>query len=126
MDLVSGKLDKAIEHTITKESNTEIASLFKDLVKRRNRIIHSFQITSSGEQLLSTKDLDHKQYPITEEYLMEFIVDNDLLSGKLHDLRVANKKKIKNGYSKKDKLASTRLQIKEFIYDYRGTEQIHS
>jgi hypothetical protein len=70
MDLVSGKLDKAIEDTITKESSSQISSLFNDFVKRRNRIVHSFQITSGTEQILSTKDLNQMQYPITDKYLL--------------------------------------------------------
>ncbi|QDR73634.1 selenium binding protein (plasmid) [Limosilactobacillus reuteri] len=72
----------------------ELKQLFQDIVKRRNRIIHSYQITSNTEsqdldgQILATKDnKTNVQFIITEEYLKEFINDNAVLSDKLYNLR---------------------------------------
>lgn len=86
-DKMSGNLKTAITETITKESNEEISVLFSELVDKRNRIIHSFQITNGDDQILRTKDKDHQQYNITEEYLLEFIQENEKLSTMLHKLR---------------------------------------
>ncbi|GMQ72757.1 hypothetical protein TEHSL10_03890 [Tetragenococcus halophilus] len=47
MNRVSGQLAQPIKETITKNSGFEIAFLFSELNAIRNRIIHSFQITSS-------------------------------------------------------------------------------
>jgi hypothetical protein len=70
IDMESGQLFKPIKETISKASDTNIASLFEEIVTKRNRIIHSFQITDKdGEQRLATKDKKHKQYVITEDYL---------------------------------------------------------
>lgn len=88
IDRTSGKLVTAIKETITKKSNTEIADLFVSLVDKRNRIIHSFQITDkTGVQVLSTKEKNGEQYIITEKFLLEFIKGNDELSGLLHKFR---------------------------------------
>lgn len=54
VDKTSGHLNDPIKSTITQNSDNEIASLFKALVSKRNRIIHSFQITHQDEQILST------------------------------------------------------------------------
>lgn len=86
-DKTSGQLTNAIGETITKKSDGNISSLFSNLVSKRNRIIHSFQITYENEQILSTKDKQHKQYIITEVYLLEFIRENEELSGMLHKFR---------------------------------------
>ena len=86
-DKTSGQLTKPIEETITKKSNDEIALIFTSLVLKRNRIIHSLQITFENELILSTKDKNHKQYIITEEYLLTFIKENEVLSSKLHKFR---------------------------------------
>lgn len=86
--MTSGKLSSPIKETITKNSNTDIAQKFSDLVEKRNRIIHSFQITDyDGEQRLQTKDKNNKQYVITEMYLKEFIKQNEELSTALHEFR---------------------------------------
>ena len=87
IDKTSGQLNDSIKNTITRKSNNEIALVFKSLVDKRNRIIHSFQITYGDEQILATKDRNHNQFLITEEYLLDFIKENDLLSSKLHELR---------------------------------------
>jgi len=87
IDRTSGSLLKPIEQVITNQSNNEIALLFKKLVENRNRIIHSFQITLHDEQILSTKNKKGEQYPITLDYLLEFIRDNESLSSLLYKLR---------------------------------------
>lgn len=88
IDQTSGDLSQPIKNTITKRSDTQITILFSDLVTKRNRIVHSFQITNSdGKQILSTKDNKDKQYHITEVLLLEFIEENDKLSDLLHEFR---------------------------------------
>ncbi|KGQ42867.1 hypothetical protein JP28_10785 [Gallibacterium anatis] len=88
IDRTSGILLGPIQETITSEAGPEIANLFNQLVNMRNRIIHSFQITDKdNEQKLATKDRSHKQYIITEEFLLKFIKMNEELSDKLHDFR---------------------------------------
>src|SRR5690554_4253010 len=82
IDKTSGQLNDPIKNTITENSNDEIAVIFKSLVDKRNRIIHSFQITHEGEQILATKDKNHHQFIIAAEYLLDFIKDNELLSSK--------------------------------------------
>lgn len=88
MDRTSGSLKSSIVETITKVSNSKISIIFFSLVNKRNRIIHSFQITDTdGKQKLATKDKSNKQYVITEQFLLEFIKENEELSGMLHSLR---------------------------------------
>jgi hypothetical protein len=87
IDKTSGQLNDPIKNTITENSNDKIALIFKSLVDKRNRIIHSFQITHEDKQILATKDKNHNQFIITEEFLLDFIKENELLSSKLHELR---------------------------------------
>lgn len=92
IDKVSGKLRDKISTTISINSgNTDIEDLFMEIVEMRNRIIHSFQITSSsGKQILATKTNKKDgniQFEITKKYLMEFIEKNERLSGLLHNYR---------------------------------------
>jgi len=87
IDKTSGGLSEAIKETITKNSSAKIASLFFVIVSKRNRIIHSFQITENNEQILRTKNKNHEQYNITEDYLLGFIKENEKLSSMLHDFR---------------------------------------
>lgn len=87
IDRTSGNLKDPIKQTIGKQS-VEIAELFDYICQKRNRIVHSFQITDKdGEQRLSTKDRNNKQFVITEEYLLKFIKKNEKLSSMLHDFR---------------------------------------
>lgn len=80
-------------NTLKKELSNidvDIESLFRDLKERRNRIVHSFQITDTdGEQRLATKtnDPQNEQFVITENYLKEFIKDNESLCMRLYDIR---------------------------------------
>lgn len=88
IDRTSGELSQPIKENITKASNTQIASKFYKIVEMRNRIIHSFRITDkNNEQTLATKRKNGEQIIITEEYLYEFIKENEKLSSLLHDFR---------------------------------------
>ena len=73
-----------------------IIELFNILVKKRDRIVHSFQTTYSmdtGEQILATKDpKTDEQFIITREYMMDFIKENDKLNDMLYKLRDQLKK----------------------------------
>lgn len=94
IDKVSGWLSDDIKKTITANSDETIAKLFSEIIDRRNRIVHSFQITASAgisddpdNQILATKHKNGVQETITEEYLMNFIKMNEELSDKLHQFR---------------------------------------
>ena len=87
IDKTSGELSQPVKETITKNSDTKIAVLFSSIIVKRNRIIHSFQITENGEQVLRTKTKKDEQFTITETYLLEYIKDNENLSSMLHELR---------------------------------------
>ena len=88
IDFTSGKLKSPLERTITSKAGPEIAELFNKLVEKRNRIVHSFQITDQdGLQKLATKDSRGFQFVITEKYLLVFIKENEELSSRLHQLR---------------------------------------
>ena len=84
----SGRLKKPVEATITKSSDDKIAALFGGIITKRNRIVHSYQITDSdGEQKLATKDKIHNQFVITEGYLRDFSCENQILSDALYQYR---------------------------------------
>lgn len=90
IDLESGRLKGKIRETISDKSNDEIETLFSQLVDKRNRIVHSFQITYDNQQMLATKEKQKdggKQFVITREYLLTFIKDNETLSSKLYAFR---------------------------------------
>lgn len=88
IDSTSGQLKTPIKKTITSLSDDTIANLFDKIVEKRNRIVHSFQITDRDEeQRLATKDKDNMQYVITEDLLMDFIKDNEQLSDRLYQFR---------------------------------------
>lgn len=89
IDKESGKLKNDIKNSISKVTGYDILNKFSDIIDKRNRIIHSFQITGdNGEQILATKERKtHTQYVITENFLLDFIKLNDELSDMLHDLR---------------------------------------
>ncbi|PNZ33879.1 selenium binding protein, partial [Mammaliicoccus vitulinus] len=63
IDSTSGSLNKPIKETISANSNKDIARLFEHIIYIRNRIVHSYQITSSiqydyldeNKQILCTK-----------------------------------------------------------------------
>ena len=90
IDFESGKLRNAIRNTISKKSDETIANAFENLVNMRNRIVHSFQVTHNGEQILATKTMPkdgNRQFIITNDYLLEFIKKNEELSTLLHQFR---------------------------------------
>ncbi len=89
IDRESGKLKEPIQNTIAKKTNEKIGELFSEVVTMRNRIIHSFQITYDGQQILATKTRikeGNQQFIISEEYLLKFIKKNEELSSVLHRL----------------------------------------
>ena len=88
IDRTSGRLISAIHSTISSVAGDEIATVFDELVKIRNRIVHSYRVTdSNGDQVLCTKDDQNIQYIITEDYLYKFINKNEKLSDLLHKFR---------------------------------------
>lgn len=90
IDKTSGQLKGSVHEVISNKCGSEIETLFLQLVSMRNRIIHSFQITKDGQQMLATKEPEEdggKQFVITTDYLLDFIQKNESLSSKLHDLR---------------------------------------
>ncbi|MFR8011038.1 MAG: selenium binding protein [Clostridia bacterium] len=90
IDLQSGHLKKRYRDLIISKLGEDIEILFGELIDMRNRIVHSFQITDHGEQILATKELiknGNHQFKITEDYLLKFIRLNQELCDKLHDLR---------------------------------------
>lgn len=98
IDQESGIIDAMLrgKHYSTFKEHEEILRLFHDLVLRRNRIIHSFPITSYKEsddpdgQILYTKEkieAGNNQFTITKNFLLNFIKDNNRLSQLLNDLR---------------------------------------
>lgn len=90
IDCTSGQLAIPIKNTIA-QSSPEIAELFEELAAKRNRIVHSFQITDmDGAQRLATKTKvkdGNEQFVVTENYLLDFIKQNERLAGELHNLR---------------------------------------
>lgn len=83
-------LETAIKNTVGKDDVFSIVECFREIVKKRNRIIHSFQITNNyQQQILATKEKGDmgKQFQITEKYLLDFIKDNEELCCKLYSLR---------------------------------------
>lgn len=88
IDETSGRLLPVVEATISSKSDNKISELFSSLILKRNRIIHSFQITgSNNEQILATKEKGGNQFIISERYLLTFITDNEQLSDLLHEFR---------------------------------------
>lgn len=91
IDLESGNLRSAIAKTISAKAGNDIQALFNEIVRRRNRIVHSFRITDAkGKQRLATKTKvkeGNEQFVIDEGYLEDFIRLNDELSTKLNAYR---------------------------------------
>ena len=84
-------IKKHIDHKL----GTDIADRFDRLLNERNRIVHGFVATYSGEQVLGTKtkhDDDDpvnsdKQHIITREEMQQFIADCLDLNIRLDDVR---------------------------------------
>ncbi|ATV55857.1 MULTISPECIES: hypothetical protein [Prevotella] len=90
IDKTSGQLKSVLEDIFVSQLEIEkdITQLFCKLVDKRNRLIHSFQITDNdGKQRLATKDRNNNQYIISESMLLDFIKLNEELSNKLYILR---------------------------------------
>jgi len=90
IDKTSGQLKSVLEDIFVsqREIEKDITQLFCKLVDKRNRLIHSFQITDNdGKQRLATKDRNNNQYIISESMLLDFIKLNEELSNKLYILR---------------------------------------
>ena len=67
-----------------------LKSSFLQLINMRNRIIHSFQITKDEQQLLATKEPKKdgdNQFVITEDYLLDFIKQNEKICVLLYKIR---------------------------------------
>lgn len=83
-------MKQIIKDTITGKLGRKIEELFSRIIVKRNRIIHSFQITHDGKQMLATKEQEAnggRQFLISEDYLFGFIDDNEELSTMLHEYR---------------------------------------
>lgn len=98
MDQTSGiLLRKVIIKQYSDKIPKDIIDLFDSLVKQRNRIIHSSQVTGpkpKEEQLLYTRArITGQQFFITREYLLRFIKENEELSTRLYALRDQLEKK---------------------------------
>ena len=90
VDLESGQLIGSVQKIITDKCGDKIEKMFSQIIIMRNRIIHSFQVTSNGRQMLATKEREKDggaQFIITEDYLLDFIRKNEELSTRLHELR---------------------------------------
>lgn len=82
------KTSGAVKNYVDGKLPDAIVQLFGDLVDMRNRIIHGFQITNAnGEQTIATKEKSGRQFEITEDYLINFIRENEKLSSMLHKYR---------------------------------------
>ena len=93
IDWTAGQLPSLIKTTLA-FVDIDISDEFKQLCDKRNRIIHSFQVTNNEEQVLATKtkNPENNQFIITEEYLLDFIKENESLCDKLYDIRTKIRK----------------------------------
>lgn len=74
IEYISGQLKPTAEKILSEKiGNDDIFNLFSDLINRRNRIVHSYQITAEdGPQILATKEKifdGNKRFMITEKYI---------------------------------------------------------
>ena len=88
LDVQGKELQKKIEKEFD-EIDPTISHKYKSITQKRNRIIHSFQITYNDEQILSTKTYcpENIQFNINKEYLLGFIKKNDELCTMLCNLK---------------------------------------
>jgi hypothetical protein len=88
-DIEAGQIRRRTKDFLIENGFDEIDAVFNDLVNKRNRIIHSFSVTcQDGTQGLNTLDRKtHNQFQIDEQYLHEFIVDNQGFSDLLYKMR---------------------------------------
>lgn len=96
IDMTAGEFYNNVKSKINNEDVNLALEEFNKVKDKRDRIVHSFGITNTeNKQVLQTKTKTTKgniQTEITEEYLFDFIKDNDNLSNKLYELR----EKLKN------------------------------
>lgn len=93
IDKTSGRLDPYIKSAIEGDIGVKVCSNFNEIVDKRNRIIHSFQITyEDNEQCLATKDENGNQFKITKDYLLDFIKENEMFSILMYEVRDQLKK----------------------------------
>lgn len=88
-DKTSEKLQIIIDKTLGGIA-PDVCNLYRELTKKRNRIVHSFRITSrNNEQILATKEKapSNKQFYIDEKYMLDFIKENQKLSDRLYEVR---------------------------------------
>jgi len=93
IDMTSGSLKKFL--TPVFYNRQDIINLFSEIVSIRNRIIHSFRITYTKEemgdyQILATKNKDGTQSIIDESFLLDFITKNNSLNAMLYEFRDQN------------------------------------
>lgn len=88
LDMQGNELQKKIENEFN-EIDPTISHKYKSITQKRNRIIHSFQITYNDEQILSTKTYcpENIQFHINKEYLLSFIKENEELCIMLCNLK---------------------------------------
>ena len=78
-----------------KEKKEHAANELINLVERRNRIVHAFAVTDKGKQVLRTKTRHNlpdpekrdQQFPVTREFMRDFISDVKDMDYKLNDFR---------------------------------------
>ncbi len=73
-----------------KNIDLSVADSYRELAKKRNRILHSFRITNEKNiQVLATKarSPENNQFEITEQYLLDFIRQNEKFSNLLYSHR---------------------------------------
>lgn len=97
MDQESGTIAEIMKSRRYKNAfrgNEYLFQKWHNLVLNRNRIIHSFQVTSKENsddidgQILFTKVKESgEQFPITKEYLIKFIKDNSDFAIQLDNFR---------------------------------------
>lgn len=89
IDQTSGILQSAMNKTL-KTIAPDVCEMYKELTEKRNRIVHSFRITSkNNKQILATKEKapSNKQFYIDEKYMLDFIKENQKLSDRLYEVR---------------------------------------
>lgn len=97
IDKESGTIEKIMKSKKYRDAfqgNEHLFQRWHNLVLSRNRIIHSFQVTSkensddiNGQVLFTKVKGNGEQFPITKEYLMKFIKDNSDFAIKLDEFR---------------------------------------
>lgn len=107
-DKTAGQLCPIVEKHLDDKSyiDPKLHDVFSDLSEQRDRIVHGYPVTDTetGEQRLHTKNKEKtkneqdwekpdagKQYPITHEYMLDFIKQVADLTYRLDDVRALMK-----------------------------------